>query len=336
MKIKHINYISERQALQDLKEIYKHIKLNFGTVAEPFVLHSLDAKLTAGIWVLLYETVIISNKVERSLKEAIATCVSEINKCTFCVDAHSIMLFGTDKKLIDKISKIKNSKIDLDSKTDNIINWALKSNKLDGEVTKIQPFTKEEAEEIIGTVILFNYINRMVAIFAHKTPLPMSFMKKQMQNIASKFIFNKAILKTKRKGESLKFLTDEYKQKYVDKTINYSEIKIALENFSFQIQHNIKDIISEELKLLLEKEAKKLHLLNDSLGKEKLFSFLQKVKNKDRQIAEFCFLVMFSPYKIYEKHINFLKQNYNDKEILYISSFCSFIIAENIGIYFNY
>ena len=98
----YISYINEKQATKKLKEVYNHIKLNFGVVAEPFTLHSLDTNLTAGVWILLYETVIISNKVERSLKEAIATCISEINKCTFCVDAHSIMIFGTDKKLIDK------------------------------------------------------------------------------------------------------------------------------------------------------------------------------------------------------------------------------------------
>jgi len=327
----YISYINEKQATKKLKEVYNHIKLNFGVVAEPFTLHSLDTNLTAGVWILLYETVIISNKVERSLKEAIATCISEINKCTFCVDAHSIMIFGTDKKLIDKISKIKNNEIELSSKTDKIINWAFKSNEFDSKTNKTQAFSKNETEEILGTVILFNYINRMVAVFAQETPLPVNFMKKQVQKIASKFIFKKAILKTKYKGESLKFLTDKYKQKYTDKTENYSEIKIAFENFSSQIRTNIKDVISEELKLLLEEEAKKLYLLKDSFGNKNLLNFLQKVKSEDKQTAEFCFLIMFSPYKIYEKHINFLKQNYNDKEILYISSFCSFIIAENIG-----
>ena len=88
MLIKHIKYIKKSKAKGSLKQIYKHIELNFGKLAEPFVLHSLNVGLTAGVWAMLYETVLIESKVKRSLKEVIATTISEINKCNYCVDAH--------------------------------------------------------------------------------------------------------------------------------------------------------------------------------------------------------------------------------------------------------
>ena len=80
MHIKHIKYIKKRKAKGKLKQIYKHIELNFGILAEPLVLHSLNVRLTAGIWAMLYETVLIESNLKRSLKEAIATIISEINK----------------------------------------------------------------------------------------------------------------------------------------------------------------------------------------------------------------------------------------------------------------
>ena len=83
MLIKHIKHIKKSKAKGKLKEIYKHIELNFGKLAEPFVLHSLNVELTTGVWAILYETVLVEGKVKRSLKEAIATSVSEINKCNY-------------------------------------------------------------------------------------------------------------------------------------------------------------------------------------------------------------------------------------------------------------
>ena len=57
MHIKHIKHIGKAEATGKLKEIYKHIELNFGLLAEPFVLHSIHTKLTAALWVfMLIET----------------------------------------------------------------------------------------------------------------------------------------------------------------------------------------------------------------------------------------------------------------------------------------
>ncbi len=331
MKIKHIRYINEKNAQGRLKEIYTHIKLNFGKIVEPFVLHSINTNLTAGSWILLYEIILVDNKVSRSIKEATATCISEVNKCRYCVDAHSIMLFGTDDKLIDKIYEIKNEKIIPKTKDEKIIHWALNSIDLENEIIKNPPFTKQEAPEIIGTAILFNYINRMVTVFAGETPLPINFFQKKIQKIASKLIFNKAISKIKLKGESLQFLTAEYKKNVPKNISKHSEIQTVLFHFKYLIYNNIEGIISTELKLLLEKESKKLNFLQSENRKNNLTKFIESVNNEEKQIAEFCFLIMFEPYKIYEKHINYLKQNFKDVEIIYLASFCSFIIADNIG-----
>ena len=172
MLIKHIKYIKRNKAQGKLKQLYKHIEPNFGKLAEPLVLHSLNVEFTAGIWAMLYETILAEGKVKRSLKEAIATSISEINKCNYCVDAHSIMIFGTEKDLINNISNIKNVKTEPITKENKIILWALQNLNFNNSIILNPPFSKEEAPEIIGTAVLFHYINRMVNLFAGDTPLP--------------------------------------------------------------------------------------------------------------------------------------------------------------------
>ena len=143
MHIKHIKHIKKRKAKGKLKQIYKHIELNFGQLAEPFVLHSLDIGLTAGVWAMLYETVLIEGKIKRSLKEAVATIISETNKCNYCVDAHSIMIFGTEKSLQNNISIIKKGETEPKTKEDKLILWALQNLNFDSSIILNPPFNKE-------------------------------------------------------------------------------------------------------------------------------------------------------------------------------------------------
>ena len=331
MQINHIKYIQISNARGKLNQLYKHIELNFGKLAEPFVLHSLNEELTAGVWALLYETVLVDGKVKRSLKEAIATSISEINKCNYCVDAHTIMVFGTERALQNTITDIKSGKTEPRSEEDKTILWALKNLDFDSPIILNPPFNKEEAPEIIGTAVLFHYINRMITLFAGDTPLPTTKMRGIILNLVSKYVFGKAIRKEKKAGESLVFIEEAINQKGFECAAESSEIQIVFQFFKQQTEHNIHQILSPELITLLKNLATKLELLQSGFGNKNLENFFTKVKLSEREIAEFCFLTMFDTHKIYEDHFHKLKQKLTDAEILQVAAFVSLLVAENIG-----
>jgi len=333
MDIKYIRYISKKGATGKLREIYRHIELNFGQLVEPLVLHSLNEELLAGVWAILYETVLIENKVKRSIKETIATCESEINKCNYCADAHSIMIIGTENKLQHNIQSVKDGKSELKTKEDKLILWALNNLNLNDDIILSPPFNKSERPEIIGTAVLFYYINRMVNIFALDTPLPTSKMKGLVKYLASNLIFKKVIKKKKVKGESLTFIDvgNRYKFDSFEWASEIPEIQTAFRYLKFQTEINIEKVLSSELIAELKKQGSNMNLLKPSLGNKNLSQFLLSVKSSEKQIAEFCFLTMFETHKIQEKHIVALKQRLTDKEILQIAAYVSLLISENIG-----
>ena len=331
MYIKHIKYVDKTEATGKLKEIYNHIKLNFGLLAEPFILHSLNEELTAGVWATLYETVLIENNVKRSIKETIATCISEVNKCNYCVDAHSIMILGTENKLQHNIQFVKDGKSELKTKEDKFILWALNNLNLGNEIILTPPFNKSEIPEIIGTAVLFHYINRMVNIFAIDTPLPTLKFKNLVKYLASNFIFKKAIKKTKVKGDSLRFIGVSKNYGSFEWANGIPEIQNAFRHFKYHTEINIEKVLSSELIAELIKQGSNLNLLRPTFGNKYLSDFLERIKSSEKQIAEFCFLTMFGTYKIQEKQINALKQTLTDKEILKIAAYVSLLISENIG-----
>jgi alkylhydroperoxidase family enzyme len=331
MQINHIKYIQKSKAGGKLKQLYKCIEINFGKLAEPFVLHSLNEELTVGVWAILFETVLVEGKVKRSLKEAIATSVSEINECSYCVDAHSIMIFGTEKGLQKNISNLKNGKTEPRSEEEKTILWALKNLDFDSPIILNPPFNKEEAPEIIGTAVLFHYINRMVTLFAGDTPLPTTKMRGLVLNIASAFIFAKAIRKEKRAGESLAFIDEDLNQEVFDWADASPNINKAFQYLKQQSENNIDQILSPELITSLIKLSTKYGLIQTEFGNENLKHFLKSVISSEREIAEFFYLTMFEAHKVRKKHFQTLKQKFKDEEILKVAAFVSWLVAENIG-----
>ena len=69
------------------------------------------------------------------------------------------------------------------------------------------PFSKESKPEIMGIVVFYHYINRIVNVFLGKTPLPSNHSwLKGILKIVSGRLFSRAVNRSKSPGDSLKFL----------------------------------------------------------------------------------------------------------------------------------
>lgn len=94
MAIRYIQRVAPNVAEGLVGQVYAQIKKEFGALAEPFTLHSPSPELLAGAWSACRESLLVGN-VRRDVKEAVAATVSRINRCPYCVDAHTIMLNAT-------------------------------------------------------------------------------------------------------------------------------------------------------------------------------------------------------------------------------------------------
>src|SRR5215467_13631710 len=74
-------------------EIYAQCQRVLLTVPEPVTVHSPSPDILAGFWAMFHET-LLTGTIPRGTKEIIATAVSSLNECPWCVDAHSIGLYS--------------------------------------------------------------------------------------------------------------------------------------------------------------------------------------------------------------------------------------------------
>lgn len=206
MVIKYVSPVKPNTANGLVAGVYAQIERDFGRVVEPFLMHSPSPKLLAGAWMVCREAELVG-VVPRAIKEVIAATVSQVNRCPYCVDAHTIMLTAAGEgRVASAISKTQYEEVS-DEKFFTIIQWALASTSPRSELLRWLPFSKQEAPEIICTAVFYHYMNRMANVFLSKTPLPVSrgWLKGPMKSIASQ-TFSNAMSRAKTPGDSLDFL----------------------------------------------------------------------------------------------------------------------------------
>ena len=145
-----------------MAEVYSQIKLEFGSLVEPFTLHSPIPKLLAGAWMAARESQ-LAGSIRRDIKEAVAATVSKINQCPYCVDAHTIILKATGEHKTAWAIATGNYDQIQDSKVQAVVKWALTTRFPRSNHMRAPPFSRKEAPEIIGTAVFYHYINRMAS-----------------------------------------------------------------------------------------------------------------------------------------------------------------------------
>lgn len=204
---KYISPVRPSSSSGLVAEVYRQIKRDFGVLGEPLTLHSPQPRLLSGAWAVLRETVLVG-RVPREHKEAVAAVISDLNRCPYCVDAHTTMLHSAGlHRLANVVARVRNGTIE-DPELAAIIAWAAATRSPGAQVLLSPPFAIEEAPELIGTAVVFHYINRVVTILLGESPLPGRGWLRQAAKWPAAAWFARAMRRPKAAGESLALLPD--------------------------------------------------------------------------------------------------------------------------------
>lgn len=167
--IKHIDAVPPNDAHGLVADVYKQMKDEFQLVP-PVTLHAPIPQLLAAVWGMLRES-IVAGPVSRNLREVVCEGVSAVNRCSFCVDAHSVLLAGANAK--STADAIRASRPDLisDPKTRKVAEWAFANRQPGAPILRQPPFSASEAPELIASAACFHYIDRMVQVFLPEGPV---------------------------------------------------------------------------------------------------------------------------------------------------------------------
>jgi AhpD family alkylhydroperoxidase len=168
--MRFIEAVRPRAADGLVADVYGEVRHDFALLRDPagnspFMVHSACPELLAGVWSVLYETLLVQGAVPRADKEAIAAAVSRANDCPFCVEAHAVLsevagARGERSALIGGATEHIG-----DERRRELVAWAAATREPGSELLRRAPFGPLEAPEVIGTALAFHYVNRMVEVF---------------------------------------------------------------------------------------------------------------------------------------------------------------------------
>jgi len=333
MIIKYINYIKPSNAEGLVADIYRQVKRDFGKIVEPITLHSIFPELLASNWSALRETNIVDDRVGRNTKDAIATAVSKINKCPWCVDAHTIMLDGLRSKKVAEAIEGQNLDLIEDTRLKSIVGWALSNRSPNAEIINNPPFTIDEAPEIIGTAVYYHYINRMVSVLAGRTPLPVevSFLKSFMKAVAA-LMFSTALKRHKRAGESLKFIDDFDLDKDLFWASKTKRIALAFSSHKKIVEELASKYVPLKAQAIVIKTLEEWRGEDPGIGRSWVDEYTKDLDVSLKPITKLSLLTAISPYQIDDTIIDSYRQfNQRDEALLATLSWASFITAIRIS-----
>lgn len=169
-QIRYVSAVRPGAATGLVARVYEQVERDFGMLAPPIALHAPAPGALAASWLMLRETLLTTGRVDRTTKEVVGAAVSLANACPYCVEVHGATLGGLAGR--DTAVAVADGRIEsiADPGVRAIAAWARACGTRDaaGPV----PFPAAQAPELIGTVVAFQYLNRMVNVFLRESPFP--------------------------------------------------------------------------------------------------------------------------------------------------------------------
>jgi AhpD family alkylhydroperoxidase len=337
--VRFIEPVLPRRAEGLVREVYGQVRRDFGLLRapvigrSPFLVFSPAPRLLAAVWSALYETMLVG-QVPRADKELIATAISDLNTCPFCVDAHSALArsAGADalphpifEASLDAIS---------DSRHRALARWALATRSPASPLLADPPFVADEAPEIIGTAIAFHFINRMVSVFLGDEPiLPAGRTRGLAERLVGVYT-GRALRHPRKPGRTLGLLGRTAAPLVTDFqwAARRAHIAAAVAQMDDTIARAADSVLPRQVRKLVSTTIEDWDGSSPGLSRAWTESHLEQLDEQYHPLARLCLLVALAPYQVDEQDITaFRSLRPDDEQLVIACSWSAFVTAKRIG-----
>lgn len=332
-----IKYIRPGQRTED-ELVWQQILQDFGFVPAPILMHSVVEGLFPGIWMVLRETTLVG-LVPRLTKEAISVVVSQSNRCPFCTDSHEMALAGL--KRADVTSAIGDEDWGRlsDKRLAAVLQWVKCQTPpyRDGESTQKQeaPFSKDEAPEVIGTMVLFHYLNRVVNVFLKESPLPCPARMPRSKRLLEKlggWTFSALLTRALEPGRSLPFLPAAELAADLAWARTNSRLADAFSRFDKSLETAAGNTLSSAARDILRNRLADWRGEPPPVNKRWVDEALSDLREHNRLLVRIALLSALAPYQITPSEIEHARDSgASDADLLATVAWGAFSAARRHG-----
>lgn len=169
-QVKYVTPVTPAEAGGVVAAVYRQAVEEMRLVTPPLLLHSPSPEALAAFWMLMREPLMTGGAVDRMAKEAVAAAVSVSTICPYCVDMHSAGMYAdadaddAEAIVADRVENVADPRIR------RLATWGRNAHVPDA--TADPDLDPAERAELVGVVVSFHYLTRMVNVFLSSFLVP--------------------------------------------------------------------------------------------------------------------------------------------------------------------
>jgi hypothetical protein len=333
-QVHHVSPVAPAAAAGVVAAVYQQVAEELGLVIPPVLLHSPSPPSLAAYWMLMREPLLTGGAVDRLAKEAVAAAVAVANVCPYCVDMHSIGMYelstADDAEAIvaDRVAEIADRRV-------RALAWWARWAHQPGEVAGDQPaFTAAERAELVGVVVGFHYLSRMVNVFLSGYLLPPRLAppaRRRVKQGVSRLL--RPSLRTIRPpGRAVPLLPEAPLPPEADWAAGHSDVAAAVARSAAAFEAAGRRALSPAVRELLLDRLESWRGESPGPGRRWWTEAVAGLPAADRAAGRLALLTAFASYQVDEETVlAFRRDQPGDTELVEAAAWASFAAARRVG-----
>ena len=280
----------------------------------------------------LSETLLAQGRVDRALKEAITVTISDLNKCPWCVDAHSVSLYAAGASKTVKALSHPHAKVELDPKTAAMIQWARANRTPTANILQEPPFDRAEAPEIVGTAVVYHYITKVVNVLLIESALPSQVWLKEALKRVLGLMFAPFARRSIPNGKTLKFLPEAPLPPEFEWAKDSQYIGDAFARFAYGMECAAEKTIPQGVRDCVTNYIMAWNGEDPGISRNWVEDIIQPLDKDIQPIARLALLGAISPHQIDESIINTFRRIFpTDEQLITVLGWANYMAARRVS-----
>jgi len=315
-----------------VRQVYSQMERDFGLVP-PLTIHSSQPEILAAVWSVVRES-LLAGPTPRVQREAVATAVSQLNQCPYCVAAHSMML--TAGGLEEEVSAINHQNLESvpDTAGMEMIRWAAATLSPGAAELDDPSFDRDAEPYLIATALVFHYLNRMANVFLDESPfapLPQR-LRPGLSCVGVSLVGRRMIDARHQPGDSLELVVDAPLPKEFSTVEGNDAIASGFAAMSTAVAGGIEDRVSAIARQAIESKINQWGGATMSLESPWVESDFCGVPDAERGAAQLPVLTALASYRVTDGTIREARRCLRtDADLIAVTSWAAWLATKRIA-----
>ncbi len=326
-KFFHPSSLTGAQGL--IKEVMLQSQRDFfinGTITS----HAACPPLMAGMWMGGREIALTNHHLPAWLKKAMGAALSEVNKCPYCEDFLLSLTHGANKNNVaNSLRKNKMESID-DEATLRRLQWTKASITRNAAELDDPPFSPEELPEALGTLIVFNYTNKISDFTLNGSPVPVSLRSGALKFFGMELQESSAL--DLEHGASLSLLPEATLPEEFHWVASNALIAESLSRWNHVVEEEIHHVLSSEAQQLIRDNLSTWQGGQAPLSRRWVEEEIKDLQGAEHDKARLVLLIAKASYQIDDGIIGQVtRHGVSEADLVRLGAFGAFMGAKTIA-----